>query len=317
MVALREREVELKDKLKAYEDSAGSLREINIKYNEVHSKLETLTLTIDSLEFERERLMLDEKYLAHLERCGIRYEELDRTLNDCLAEMERADRMLDIASRIHTAQTALGMISTTLSEALVQREKIESISRDIGALTNKEIGLKSLVMALSPKEGIVAEHVMVFITSLTEIMNAEIAPIWTYGLEVYPCDMENGKLTYQFPMRAISDDEEDIAEDISEGSDSQRDVINHAFRMAAYHFLHLTDYPLYTDEFGRSFDDIHRHNSVPAIATLADSERFSQAFVISNFNDSRNGFVRAERFVINDSNVELAGEYNAHVTFLY
>ena len=176
---------------------------------------------------------------------------------------------------------------------------------------NEEEALILLEKLLSPRDGLIAEQILVFINTFISSINEVIAKVWGYNLALDTCNLEEGELDYKFPMYIHNAD--NMVDDIRFGSDSQVDIVNQAFRLVVYKFLGLHGFPLYLDELGRTFDEVHRHNLTLAIKDLMDDEMYSQVFFISHSFESQNSYPNSQIVVIDDSHVTLKREYNEHV----
>lgn len=61
-----------------------------------------------------------------------------------------------------------------------------------------------------------------------------------------------------------------------------REIIDLAFRVVAMHYLGLTHYPLYADEFGRAMDATHRVRAFELLTKTLTQYDYSQIFIISH-----------------------------------
>jgi ABC-type molybdenum transport system ATPase subunit/photorepair protein PhrA len=86
--------------------------------------------------------------------------------------------------------------------------------------------------------------------------------------------------------------------------------------LVVYKFLGLEGYPLYLDELGRTFDEVHRLNLTLALKDLMDDETYSQVFFISHSFESQNSYPNSQIAVIDDSHVSLKRAYNEHVIII-
>jgi hypothetical protein len=246
------------------------------------------------------------------------FTESVRTRLDSLTDLQ--DRLIEgfrqseIRRLIKDDQVALAMVETSLTETEIQRGIVNDIRKEISTVSVEEQAYKLLSEALSPVDGLIAEQISIYINAIIDRINAVIARVWGYNMAIKPCDVADGDLDYRFPLYTVSADN-DIP-DISKGSDSQIDIVNQAFRLIVYKFLDLHDYPLYLDELGRSFDEVHRHNLIPAIKDMIDDSTYSQIFMISHYADGQNSYPNSEIIVLDDSHVTLKRSFNEHVTIV-
>jgi hypothetical protein len=221
-------------------------------------------------------------------------------------------RQSEIRGLIKDDQIALAMVETSLTETEIQQGIVNDIRKEISTVSVEEQAYKILADALSPVDGLIAEQISIYINAIIDRINAVIARVWGYNMAIKPCDVSDGDLDYRFPLYTVSADN-DIP-DISKGSDSQVDIVNQAFRLIVYKFLDLHDYPLYLDELGRSFDEVHRHNLIPAIKDMIDDSTYSQIFMISHYADGQNSYPNSEIIVLDDAHVNPKRAFNQHVT---
>lgn len=204
---------------------------------------------------------------------------------------------------------------STLQSTLNQKNTLEGIIRDLKT-SHEEVELDSqawqvLAQVLSPTTGIIAEQLEGFMRCLLEQMNAIIAKLWTYSLEIMPCANEAGTLDYKFPINVKHG--EQLTKDIMEGSEGQQEVIDFAFMITVMHYMDLHDYPMYLDETGAKFDGQHRERLMNYIKLLVDTEQASQLFLVNHYASFSGGLSNAQVCVLDDSNVTLPSEYNTHV----
>jgi energy-coupling factor transporter ATP-binding protein EcfA2 len=238
---------------------------------------------------------------------------LDR-LNELMDQMVKFIAVEEIQSQVKRHQVQLGMLEQSLAEAEVQMGIVNDLNRSLEQAKAEEKALIMLEKILSPRDGIIAEQIMVFINTFISSINEVIAKVWGYNLALDTCNLEDGELNYKFPMYVHNSD--NMIPDIEFGSDSQVDIVNQAFRLVVYKFLGLEGYPLYLDELGRTFDEVHRLNLTLALKDLMDDETYSQVFFISHSFESQNSYPNSQIAVIDDSHVSLKRAYNEHVIII-
>lgn len=97
------------------------------------------------------------------------------------------------------------------------------------------------------------------------------------------------------------------------GSDSQLEMVNFSFEQAVRKFLGMENYPLFLDEFGRTFDEQHRANLIPFISRLIENGHYSQIFYISHFSSEHGAFNSAEYMVLDPTNITVPVAFNKNV----
>lgn len=289
-------------------DKSGSLREL-------HTTLTNRISTIQgNINVTQRQLNVVERYYRDRDN----FDTLQGELLIMQAQQEsQFTRMIDftfneeITSLVKKYQVSLAMLETSLTEAEMQAGIVKDITKTLEEAKNEEVSLRILEKMLSPKDGIIAEQILVFINTFIAKINEVIASVWGYNLALADINLEEGELDYKFPMYIHN--EENMIPDISLGSDSILDIINQAFRLVVYKFMNLDGYPLYLDEPARAFDQVHAHNLIMTMKELIDDERFSQIFYISHDFEGQNSFPNSQIAVIDDSHVTLKRVYNEHV----
>lgn len=303
----------LKESINTIEKLSGEGTTIREQYYRYAARIQEVTDQIHRLHQEVNELTVYQERQERLDRevSGIRMQL--ETIAQCQEQIIETLRQNDLRDLVRGNQVSLAMVETTLTESEVQQGIVRDIRREIETMTLEEKAFKILEEALSPVDGLIAEQIGIYLNSIIDGMNAVIARIWGYNMAIKPCDISEGDLDYRFPLYTVSST--NVIPDVSKGSTSQVDIVNQAFRLIVYKFLGLHGYPLYLDELGSSFDEVHRHNLVPAIKDLIDDTTYSQIFMISHYVDGQNSFPNSEIIVLDDSHISLTRTYNEHVSF--
>lgn len=217
----------------------------------------------------------------------------------------------EVRAAIKKYQVSLAMLESSLTEAEMQAGIVRDISNSIDEAKMDEDSLIMLEKILSPKDGIIAEQILVFINTFISDINDVIGSVWGYNLALDQCDLEDGEMTYKFPMFIHTRD--NLIPDIKFGSDSIIDIVNQAFRLVVYKLLGLDGYPLYLDEPARAFDAVHSGNLIMTMKEYIDDEKFSQVFYISHDYEGQNSFPNSQIAVMDESHVTLKRRFNEHV----
>ena len=217
---------------------------------------------------------------------------------------------------IRIIQSSLIRKEEQLNELRSQHAVIKELKDSITRMEEDEICLKSLVKEMSPSEGLIAEGLFGFIKMFVTQMNNFIKRIWTYKLEIQPCELSSdGKvdLDYKFPMR-VEGMSTDVP-DISRGSTGMKEIVNLAYKITAMKYLGLSDSPLFLDEFGAAMDSIHRANSIEMMKHIADEQPFTQLFIVNHYDSIYGALTNAEICVLCSSNIDIPRNavYNRHV----
>lgn len=258
------------------------------------------------------------KYSAHLEKYlnqGQQLDELVKSLHELKLDAVMALEEEYIDSLISELQTHLAFVQTKRGEKQTLDGIIKDLELDVEQLDLNFKSLKLLTDELSPVDGLIAEQLKGFITTYTTHVNEVIEKIWNYELKVLPCSTANGDLDYKFPLSVRHEGKENITPDISKGSEAQVEMINFSFKLVTMVYLGLDEYPVYLDEFSRSFDEQHRLNAMYFIKQLINTTNYTQLFLISHYASQFGGFTNSEIMVLDPTNITVPTSYNNNVKF--
>ena len=243
--------------------------------------------------------------------------EIQSILSDYSKWRERAmlhcEWLLDKAfeNEIREIQIRLAEGTRRLNTLEQREHSLRVLENEVENSREVQADLNLLIKALSPNGGLLGKYLMGFMQGVVTLVNAYIDEIWTYKMEVLPSKVEKDELDYNFPLN-ISNGAV-VAPDIADGSDSQLEMVNFSFCQAMRKFLHLDNYPLFIDEFGRTFDEQHRDNLIPFIARLIENGQFAQIFYISHYASTHGAFNQAEFMVLDPTNVTVPEIFNKNV----
>lgn len=192
-----------------------------------------------------------------------------------------------------------------------QEAVLNSLQKERTDTLAEQSELTMLAKALSVKDGLIGKYLLESLTSVLSLVNSIINGIWTYEMNVIPSKLEKEGLDYNFPLDV--NDGSVTPADIRLGSESQKDIVNFAFKLAFIKFMGYDSWPLYLDEFGRTFDEQHRDNTVPFIQNLIEQGEFNQIFYISHFESTYGSFNNVEYLVIDPTNITVPHVYNENV----
>ena len=290
-VSLKIKVDRLQEQVNELEKQLNSISSVDEKYyNETKehlSKLETLSNTLH--EEIQENLVIYKDILKAIEditQFQKHRESLSNQLETYNAlELELAEYLLykSANSVITTYREDVYRLSKKQSEIESKRQTIQLLEKQVDTLSNELRVWDAVLDALNPTDGLIAEGLLGYIKIFLARMNGLIASIWTYPLIIHPSKMSEEsetELSYRFPMTVgISDKPKN---DVNQGSDGICEVIDLAFRMVAMKALGLKGYPLYLDEFGRTFDNKHRENALRLVERLSEEFIEDQIFMVSH-----------------------------------
>jgi len=292
-------------------EEAPELAGVRDAYLETEHEYNRIFQTIQDLKLRRLRVETvirnHTAYTERLHRCNQGYEQLKQALIDY--SNHQADVMVE------------GLIKKTLEtlsiheQAIAENESHETVLKDLEvkhstALLRLE-ATKALVDALCPKNGLIAEQITLQLSGIITGVNEMIQRVWGYPLYILPGIEGGDELKYKFPLIVNNIQRPDIAN----GSGASVDIIDIAFVLTGYICMNLTEYPLWIDELGATFDEVHRHNLIPLMKDLIDNDRYSQVLIISHSLDGQTAFPNSETIILDDRNINYPHQYNRHVEF--
>lgn len=291
--------------------------------SQANERMDIYSLEINRITKEKLLLRLREvelkHYLSKLKEVYLKSSELESllTTKDDLDEITvKAISFNVISDAIKSRQSILAAKEDILSEINNHANLIYDLTNQITTLTTDQEALTLLVDQISPKEGLIAQGLMGFMTNFVNRVNKVISKVWTYPLIIHPCSLESQEkatLDYKFPFLVV--DESNTIADVSMASTGMCEIINLAFIIVAMHCLGLKDYPVLIDEFSATFDEAHRTSAVELIKNLLDQYSFSQLFIVSHYFTLHGALTNAQVCVLNSENLSITTQVNEHVTF--
>lgn len=221
------------------------------------------------------------------------------------------------ASIFENVNTELNTDSYHLNSLLIRSQNsysvLNELENSLKDLTRIHEAYTVLVSELSPKEGFVAELLTSFIKQMLGDMNEIIGLLWTYDLEIQMCKKAETELDFRFPLSVRNN--EHCADDVKDGSSSQVDVVDFAFKYVVSQYLGLSDYPFLLDELAPTFDELHRRNIMHFVRQLIDTDICSQMVMISHYAETHSAFVNSEYVVTDSFNITVPSIYNKNAIF--
>lgn len=197
----------------------------------------------------------------------------------------------------------IAFLSTRIHSIDQQETLLNDLKQSITIHEKEEKAYKALASSLSPVDGLIAQGMLGFIRNYAARMNAIIAKIWTYRMEMHDCstDPDSAELSYKFPVSTPNLPKP--TPDVSETSAGQQEMLNLAFRIVAAQCLGLDRGWLALDEFGKAFDESHREAATQVVRQLLEQLNFSQLFMISHYEASYGAFYSAQVSVMDKRNI--------------
>ena len=296
----------LKDKYLHQLEVARELEKKNIDIN--NTKIESLEKEL--IELTKDINSLNVKLTDSTIELNIANKLEDETIElvNLLGEYKRdfkyeikKERNKYLTNLSNELRTLLMEIETKLSNMNFNNVKLERDKKTLREYIEKEKVLSKVLKELSPSEGLIAKSINSFINVFIKEMNSVINSIWTYEVELLPCEItDENDLNYKFKVK-INNDE--IIEDISKLSSSLQEIVNLAFRIVFGKYMKL-DVPLFLDEFGSTFDKAHRTSAYHVIDKIITSD-FNQIFIVCHYESLYGSFKNVDFNVLDTSNIEL------------
>lgn len=227
-----------------------------------------------------------------------------------LAEQGRFDLRHTVDGVINQLTPQKNKLMTDIIRFSSLNSVVESIDDDIKRLKTRLKKVEILMNGLCPNKGLIGKLMSEFITSVCANMNAVIRKVWSGPLYIKPCSKENGDLTYKFPV--INGDNSENS-DVVDCSAGESEMIDFAFRYVILNY-HNADYPLFMDEVGVYFDEIHRGRFLKFIERYTSSNDSKQLFMVSHYISQYGLFVNPNIISINSEGLTIKGEINKNTT---
>lgn len=305
------------------------------KYNEIDTLLRENEIKLEhAKELDALEKTLNAKHIAELELELVGYTKDINTLVGAIKAIKnRLNLLVSLESQYTAFSTTLNNITRLrnsellLTKNTILNEYITFIKSEIAAIDQKlilnqkaeerraknlslidgykkkEMLLSLTLKELSPTEGIIAKSINSFLNLFLNEMNYVINSIWSYSMEILPCEItDTNDLDYKFKVK-INNDE--IIDEISLLSSSMQEIVNLAFKIMFMKYMRLSDFPLHLDEFGRTFDKAHRINAYNIIDKLLSSN-FQQIFIVSHYEEQYLRFKNADISVLDSNNIDLS-----------
>mgnify|MGYP001051670721 CR=1 FL=1 len=189
----------------------------------------------------------------------------------------------------------------------------EETERELAIAEEQFVVAKVLVDTLSPKYGLIASQMSLFLANFFARLNSILNDIFEMEIEISAAGEPGQSLEYKFQMAVNGV----LTGTVNNASFGQKDLIDFAFTLTVMSALGLTDYPLYLDEMGVTFDDTHRLNWMNYIKALLDGGTCTQIFMISHYSAMHGGVSNYETAVLHKDNLlTVPSNANKHVRFM-
>lgn len=284
----------------------------------LQARLAQLTQSIEQFTRDKRVLLARKKHYEGQLQAYRTWEAAKTRYETALQAMERdyEEGMSSLATHvmdedIARLQSQLGALQHSLQAQTQRMDRLRTLETDQAKAEKDLEALVLLAKELSPKEGEIAERMHAYMQGWVSTLNFTLRQVWSYDLEVLPCDFGNGDLNYRFPVYLGGGDQP--SPDVALTSTSIGHILNFAFHQTFVRYMGLKEVPLFIDELDAHFDDAHRVNLYPYLARLMDGEYYSQLFMISHYHAGWSVFPEAEYVVIDDRNLTSRPPANPNV----
>ncbi len=301
---------DLIDKKSKTETELSSSIDINIitnSYNQnsltkLHKQLDELVK--DKNTINKELVILNDEYIL--------LKNLEKDYNSLLNKLTLVNKSLEanvisvrnkyLTDLVNLLKIELVKIEQRINNSNITLNKLNKDKKLLEDYKIKEKVLNITLKELSPTEGLIAKSMNSFLNVFVREMNHVINSIWSYTMEILPCEVsEEDDLDYKFRVK-VNDSE--IIEDVSKLSSSMQEIVDLAFRLVFAKYMDIKEAPLYLDEFGRTFDKQHRTSAYNVIDKIISSD-YKQIFIVSHYESLYGALRNVDINVLNDSNIEL------------
>ena len=290
---------------------AGELGNAYSEYEEASEAYNTLFGNIAQVKARKQQLEESQRRMSDWSATAQRHEQSYEAFHDLLRTYvnQLGDEM--IADLIRKTSGTLGVLNAALNEDDTHQMLAKDLENQLDKAMIKKEAYGALAAEMSPKTGLIAEQINEQLIAILSSVNKKIEDVWVYPLHITPGEVGENGVDYKFPM--IVDTKE--RPDISAGSSSVKDIVDQVFILSGYECMNLTDFPLFLDELGGTFDPAHRQNLIPFLKSLIDDSRYSQVLMISHQLDGQTAFPGSEIIILDDRNINFPYTYNQHVEF--
>lgn len=287
-------------------EQASSLT-LSTKAKQLESEIETLTerLTVLKVTVDRQKQTLQQAT------------QLGNWINQLLRVMIEAQRLTLLKARvernaaldqaINELNQQSGLIASRLQKSLSTIEISNHLQKNAIELETSQRAYEILLAELSPTDGLIADSLSGFVKEFVKQLNRVIAYVWRSPMLVLPCAVEEGGLSYKFPVKML--DSAPTA-DVAETSRGESEMIDFAFVLVAAHYLGVSHYPIFMDEVGGHFSEEHRQTLFDYIKLLVETRTVNQVFIVSHFAATHGSLKHAEVNVIDRTGVMITPAVN-------
>ena len=202
-----------------------------------------------------------------------------------------------LKEEINTKQQQLALVESLVNQLNQSEVIIEQLESTTRQFKEEQHALQILTNLLSPQDGLIAESLIGFINQFLDQMFNVVEQIWLYSMRLY-MDLGEEGIDLDYRFKVDIDGLEEPVKDVSRLSRGQKEIMDFVFKMLLMQHLDMSDYPLFMDEVGGSFDATHRDRLYRYIKLLIESNQIQQVFIISHIASSHEALTTADVCVL-------------------
>ena len=262
------------------------------------SSMDKVEKTIEELTIRKQKLLRDSELLKKFIQGKTKLNEIILDIKKWY-EYQHTEKQYKVISKhneliqeyIGKLKLQLATIQKQVNESDTNLAIVDNLQKSITSYKDKLEVLSRMIDVLSPESGLIAKSINSFLNGYLSEMNNIINSVWSYNMELLPCEMDSDSdLNYKFKVKVNHDE---IIEDVSKLSSSMQEIVNLAFKIVFVKYLGLANYPLILDEFGRTMDAEHRQSAYDIIDRVL-SHNFNQIILVCHFESMYSRFVNAD-----------------------
>lgn len=299
------------------EDMGGNVETVDSSITELNSQIAKLNIDYDNIVSEMKQLETHRGNLLAVERSyqdligkTETYLHLKRELKEQLEYELTNEALTKISNRI-------GRLNAQIGDDRVVRAIVGDLAKQISKYKAELEDYVVLEKALNPTTGLIGDQLRDCTGAFAKQLTKVIDGIWGYALEVLPCSEENIKgMDYKFPFR-VEGFNKPPTSDVSKGSKSQKAIINLGVQLTTRAALGFNQMPLFLDEIGEGFDQVHNENLLRFLKQLLVNYRCSNMFLVHHDVMMRSTLGDFDMVVFHKEHVTVADNYNEHALITY
>jgi len=275
---------EKEKKLKDIEDKIKRYGQIQVGIQKRLDKVEFIMKLIEKMEslFNRSHEIIS---------------KWDKTINNYTKGVKNEV----IRTAVNNKSLEVNKLNLISNNIIRHKDKIKELKSTLDERIRYRNTCKKLVDITNPKGKLVARSILTFLNAFIDEMNDILERVWNYPLAIEPLSGDLESLTYRFRFKSGKS----IRDDIAQASNATSDIINIAFKMVAMKCLNLDTFPLYLDELGEGYDDLHKMTLCKVVNDHLTKQNYSNIFVVAQVKEIYDYFSEntTDKIVLSNNNM--------------